>query len=75
MNLAPFRDAIYNAAVDLHAAERELKRLAALPPLRRRGINHCRGAIAVERWRIRQGAARLAVEFDRAIAAQQQRPH
>jgi hypothetical protein len=75
VNLAPFRDAIYTAAVDLHAAERELKRLAALPPLRRRGINHFRGAIAVERWRVRQGAARLAIEFDRAIAAQQRLPN
>lgn len=75
MNLAHLRDMIHRSAVDLRAAERELKRLAALPPLRRRGINHCRGAIAVERWRIRQGAARLAIEFDRATAAQQRLPN
>ena len=75
MNLAHLREVIYRAAIDLQAAERELKRLAALPALRRRGINHWRGAIAVERWRVRQGPARLAVEFDRAVAAQQRLPN
>lgn len=67
-NLRPWHDEVTAAVAALFAADAAVKRLAARPPLRRKGINRCRGERVAARFRVQRAQRQMTAAINAALA-------